>query len=427
MGSTRPPSQSPFRWIVLIMLIVLVFSMVYCYDQLFALQNQLMDTYSLSPLQYNMLYSIYGYVNVILPLISGILIDYIGINATSVLFYSLIIIGQSIWIFACGTQPFHTVRKYFLAKYFIGSEYLFASGLTISASRAASAIASFVSAQIYIAFNLISALLIGQILICISFIFLLCFICFDRMSNRTSQIEKKPLLKNKNKIDNESGFYLFESLKFLDRRFWILSVVLGAFYASYMTLTANQSSLLQSRYGYDYETANDLAMIAFVIAMFCCPLFGFLCDKYGQKLSLLTLSALLLIASHCLLGFGEWPIVGLIVFGIAMSLGSAILWPLILLVVDQKYHASALGISSIVDNGLQATSLVIAGLLTKNEDESDKYEYFVYWILSLAVLMLILTLWLWHIDSSLNEKPKKQKVTIESLDSCEMNEVDHSI
>merc|ERR1711971_874382 len=99
-----------------------------------------------------MLYSIYGYVNVILPLISGILIDYIGINATSVLFYSLIIIGQSIWIFACvigsypvmvlgrgifacGTQPFHTVRKYFLAKYFIGSEYLFASGLTISASR----------------------------------------------------------------------------------------------------------------------------------------------------------------------------------------------------------------------------------------------------------------------------------------------------
>merc|ERR1712228_1171371 len=107
MGSTKPPSQSPFRWIVLIMLIVLVFSMVYCYDQLFALQNQLMDTYSLSPLQYNMLYSIYGYVNVILPLISGILIDYIGINATSVLFYSLIIIGQSIWIFACviGSYP----------------------------------------------------------------------------------------------------------------------------------------------------------------------------------------------------------------------------------------------------------------------------------------------------------------------------------
>ena len=127
-------TNSWFRWIVLFMLITLVFSMIYCYDNLFALQNQLMDRYDLSPLQYNMLYSIYGYVNVFLPLLSGILIDYIGINASSLLFYSFIIIGQTIWIsgctfssyfimvlgraiFACGTQPFHAARKYYLGNY----------------------------------------------------------------------------------------------------------------------------------------------------------------------------------------------------------------------------------------------------------------------------------------------------------------------
>merc|ERR1719203_481147 len=99
-------------------------------------------------------------------------------------------------------------------------------------------------------------------------------------------------------------------------------------------------------------------------------------------------------------------------FGIAMSLGSAILWPLILLVVEPKYHASALGISSMIDNGLQATSLVIAGSLTKDYTEgqherTDQYEYFMYWVLSLAILMFVLTLCLWYIDPSLNDKPEK--------------------
>merc|ERR1712154_241502 len=157
---------------------------------------------------------------------------------------------------------------------------------------------------------------------------------------------------------------------------------------------------------------------------------GYLCDARGHKLSLLTLSAVLLICSHCIIGFADaesrvLPILGLTVFGIAMSLGSAILWPLILLVVDRKYHASALGISSMVDHGLQATSLVIAGLLTKDYTDgqhagTDQYEYFVYWVLLLAVLMLVLTLCLWYMDPSLNDKPDKQK----DADGAELVEMD---
>lgn len=450
--------KSWFRWIVLIMLFTLVFSMIYCYDQLFALQNQLQDKYNLSPLQYNMLYSIYGYVNVILPLISGILIDYIGINTSSLLFYSFIIIGQTIWIFACiidsypimvlgrgifacGTQPFHTSRKYYLAKYFIGKEYLFASGLTISASRLASAIASFISAQIYICCGIIFALSIGEILVIISFILLILFIIYDKsITKKATNLEKKPLLKtgsesttktgsdlkteetySESQYVQDKGFHLWESLKIFDKRFWILSCALATFYASYMTFTANQSSFLQARFGYKFEIANDLAMIGFFIATFTAPIFGYICDKFGNKLLFLTIAAILLIISHCILGFADekdniLPIVGLILFGIAMSLGSAILWPMMLLVCESKYHASALGVSSVIDNGSQATSLIIAGALTKDytnkehQNNQDQYEYFTYWVLFEAILMLIFTIWLWLVDKNniLNGKPNNK-------------------
>ena len=149
---------STFRWVVLLILFM----------------------YDLSPIQYNMLYSIYGYVNVVLLLFSGILIDYLGINTSSLFFYTLVVVGQSIWIlgciiesyrimvmgrgiFGCGTQPFHQSRKYFLGKHFAGKEYLFASGVTISASRCASVVSSVVSASVYRFCPLITALSVGEI------------------------------------------------------------------------------------------------------------------------------------------------------------------------------------------------------------------------------------------------------------------------
>ena len=334
-------------------------------------------------------------------------------------------------IFACGTQPFHTSRKYYLGKYFIGKEYLFASGLTISASRLASAVASPISAQIYICCGIIFALAVGEALVIISFILLIFFIIYDKStSKKYTNLEKKPLLKSsaasetetgtkiktESESEDERGFYLWESLKIFDRRFWILAFALATFYASYMTFTANQSSFLQARFGYEYESANDLAMIGFGIATFSAPVFGFICDKYGYKLLFLSVASVLLIAGHCILGFSDhesrvWPIVGLVSFGTAMSLGSAILWPMILLVCDKKYHASALGVSSVIDNGSQATSLVVAGALTRDytgreHENTDQYEYFTYWVLLLAVMMLVFTIWLWVIDDdTLNGRP----------------------
>ena len=126
--------QDKFRWIVLTILCICVYSMIYCYDNPFALQEKLENEYNLTAVEYNLLYGIYGYVNAILPLISGLLIDCIGLNSSAVLFYTLIVIGQTVWVFGCilssyplmllgrgifgaGTQPFQISRKYYCYKY----------------------------------------------------------------------------------------------------------------------------------------------------------------------------------------------------------------------------------------------------------------------------------------------------------------------
>merc|ERR1712014_42306 len=98
-------------------------------------------------------------------------------------------------------------------------------------------------------------------------------------------------------------------------------------------------------------------------------------------------------------------------FGTAMSMGSALLWPMVLLVCDKKYHATALGISSGIDNGGQATSFLIVGALTIGNGEGEgQYRHVSIWLIVLAALMLAFTVLLWCCDDELNRKQTKRIV-----------------
>merc|ERR1711972_225872 len=113
-------------------------------------------------------------------------------------------------------------------------------------------------------------------------------------------------------------------------------------------------------------------------------------------------------------------LIGVILFGTAMSLGASLLWPMVLLVCEQKYYATALGISSCIDNGVQATSFLIVGALTIGSgEEQGQYRNVSIWVTSLAVLMLIFTILLWCCDDELNKKPKDILVETEDTESTE--------
>ena len=118
---------------------------------------------SFSILQYNLLFSIYAFPNIILPFVSGILIDKIfGLNfgiiffswilffsgivflisyllKSTTLYFAQILMICSRFIFGLGGESLCAINDAFLDKWFSGMEISFAFGLIISFQRIASA------------------------------------------------------------------------------------------------------------------------------------------------------------------------------------------------------------------------------------------------------------------------------------------------
>lgn len=488
---------SRLRWVVLGTLCIVIYSFVYCYDNPLAIQNQLQEEYGLSILQYNMLYSIYSYPNVIFPLLSGMIIDYVGVNNASLIFYSLILVGQSIWTLAClgngsytfmligrglfgsGAEAFHTVRKIFMVDYFLGAEFSFASGFSLSFSRIATGTQSIISAEVYEEYGIFIVLAVGWVLVFISMQLLMIFVCYQKHSRNkkkssvTEKNVKKYLIKQNiaspisgllesneeslpsildieqdmiieeksNNLEIEKG-KIYLSAVFtnkLEKRYWMLGILLCSFYSSFISFNTIGSSFLQSKYNYSYKTGNTLITIPYFMATVLTPIFGYICDRIGHRCQLLLISSICILLGHLFLSFSSLIIniasqqqiiqyilvcFGLSCLGMGYSIFGSILWPSFALIVERKYLATGIGLFGSLDNALQATSFVIIGASAKDykkgEQHTDEYEYATYYWLFLSVNNIFWVLLLWFYDKHhfnnifvLNEREAKAKFDAE--------------
>ena len=94
-----------WRWVVLILTSLFSFSCYFWYDNPNSLSDLLKDKVihdeeSSNDIKYNMLYSVYAYPNIILPLIGGFIIDKFGIHFASIMFTAFLAIGQGIFTIA---------------------------------------------------------------------------------------------------------------------------------------------------------------------------------------------------------------------------------------------------------------------------------------------------------------------------------------
>eukprot|EP01083_Nonionella_stella_P315587 1140386_1 len=377
MGATkgRTARETGFRWAVLAMMFIAIYSFVYCYDNPNAMQNELIREYGLTQVQYNMLYSIYGYVNMIAPLIAGMLIDCIGIYSSTLGFYILIVIGQTLWvlgtmkggsyglmvtgraIFGIGAEQYHTSRKWLCYEYFTSAEYMLASGLTLSASRFGSATQSYATTIIYNKHGITAALAIGWALVVFSLILTIAFTIYQKYYYKNQETDPKEPINtsaggspspNEDDWDRhkEQDWKKFQ-LDFLckksefDIRFWLFGLMLICFYSTYLAYSNVGSAFIQSRYQKPYEDANFMAPIMFWIAAIFTPI----------------QASLLLLFGHIFLGFignaersDAFMIIGLLCLGFGYSVGAGSCWPCCGIIVKQKYLATSLGFWACVDN-----------------------------------------------------------------------------
>eukprot|EP01084_Bolivina_argentea_P316457 548554_1 len=178
-------SGSLLRWVALVIVCFAMFCDAFAFYQPVPLQDELIETYSISQIQYNLLFTAYTLPNIITALLSGILIDIIGINTLLLSTYACDIIGHTIFIIGCiipnytlmligrcifgiGAESFATARKPFICSFFKGKELGFALGINLASRRLASSINVVFTWQLYLAFQIVGAFIIGLSLLIIS-------------------------------------------------------------------------------------------------------------------------------------------------------------------------------------------------------------------------------------------------------------------
>lgn len=120
---------------------------------------------------FNLLYSVYSWPNVILPFLGGVITDKLGVRLMGVIFMSLMAFGQLIvalgssyistnptaaWytmfvgrtVFGFGGESLGVAQSAFIAAYFQGKELAFAMGVNLALARVGSVVNNLVSAAI---------------------------------------------------------------------------------------------------------------------------------------------------------------------------------------------------------------------------------------------------------------------------------------
>merc|ERR1719242_2036682 len=160
-----------------------MFGYNYCCDNVMALQHALEEKYDLTSIQYNMLYSIYAFPNIVLPFLGGVIMDKVGMDLVILFFFILIVIGHGLFILGCmfSYYPLMVIGRFFfgagsesyamaisplICEYFRGKELSFALGLTLALARIGSSVNDVTTFYFYQQTNsIIFAVSVGFILV----------------------------------------------------------------------------------------------------------------------------------------------------------------------------------------------------------------------------------------------------------------------
>lgn len=95
--------ESKWKWVALFLGCFIMFGHSYSYDMPNSAYSKLKEKVTHdgnSEVNYNLLYSVLSYPNVVLPLLGGILVDKLGLNLGIILFAFFTMFGQSVFSFA---------------------------------------------------------------------------------------------------------------------------------------------------------------------------------------------------------------------------------------------------------------------------------------------------------------------------------------
>jgi len=196
------------RWLYLLFVSMLTCGVCYCYDNPQALESAIESDLGIGATSYTVLYGVYSFPNMFVPLIGGALIDWLGVNIAIFLFTMIVCAGQSLFmlggyqqsyllmvlgriLFGIGSESVVVCQSACISKWFKSKELAFAFMMGLLVSRVSSSLNAFITPLLYTTYgNLGTPLLVGNMVALLSVFAGLICIAFEMKEIR---IEKQNL------------------------------------------------------------------------------------------------------------------------------------------------------------------------------------------------------------------------------------------
>lgn len=410
------------QYLALVLTCMLPFGIYYSYDIPGAINVQLQEWFESDfeawQIRLNGLYSAYSLPNLVMPVVSGVLVDFLGAHRMMMAFAVLIILGQGLVVagiefksfafllvgrivFGIGGESLEVAQARLIVDLFGNKHTGFALGLNLTFARIAGALNDWLSPAIAEQFGVTAASWGGLVACFVGLSCLIPLIYLHKTTKDNSQTEEEECLlepspkangndddgycseqdqvssisSDNSKIahDDEDAFN-WRSVFKLSNSFYILCITISLLYGSVNPFIHILSAFLQKTYGYNERKSGMLMSVPDLISAVGSPLFGFLMDKLASSKFLrgkirsymLPLSGVLLIISHvCFLLNCFSPLVMLVFIGIAYSLFGSVMWPLVPEVVQNSdLLGTAYGFSSVALNvALTVVPLIVGAIV----------------------------------------------------------------
>ncbi len=355
------PTSSTYRWAVMVSAGLMLFGSYFAYDSIGALQPLIMDGLGIDEGAIGLLYSFYSWPNVVMVLIGGIMIDRFGTRIMSLVFSSLIVAGAVLvalapslavmiigrTIFGIGAESLIVCQSVILAKWFKGKELALAFGFALTFMRLGTLVSFNVEATVAeLMGGWRAGLWFAAGLCALSMLFNLFYVSMERAGKDQIKLAEAPA----------GDKIVLSDIKKFGSSFWFITLLCLTFYSAIFPFTSQSSNFFIEKWGVTLQQGGRITSIIIFFSMVLAPIIGGFVDRIGRRGTLLMLGTLLMIPSHAMMGLTNiHPVISMVALGFSFSLVSAVLWPAVPLIVEERAVGTAFGLITMIQNiGLAA-------------------------------------------------------------------------
>ncbi len=380
------------RWTALMLVAFSMLAGYYVVDMIAPLQELMQTQLHWTPGNYGFFSGSEYWLNMAgFLLISGIILDKLGIRFTGLTAAAVMVLGASVKmyglsetfnaggpghaffnsfltsmpastklaalgyaIFGIGVEMLGITVSKAIVKWFKGKELALAMGMEMATARLGASIAFFFSAPMaglkegVPQGHLMRPVMFGVALLCIGFMTFLSYTFLDKKLDAQEGAGEAG-------GGEEEAFHFSDLGKILcNKGFWLVSLLCVLFYSGVFPFLKYAVNMMQSKLGISASAGGMIAGLLPVGTIILTPILGNYLDTKGKGASMMILGAGLMTLAH--LTFALAPlsvplaVAAIVVLGVAFSLVPASMWPSIPKIVEERYLGSAYGLVFLIQN-----------------------------------------------------------------------------